>query len=87
MWLRQADGSINYAAPFATDVGGIADMAFVTDLQSIALYYTMTGGQVRKISRATVPFVAPGALSFVAVPPELGCSTPGFRPPAKRTRS
>ena len=69
MWLRHADGSINYAAPFATDVGGIADMAFVSDLQSIALYYTMTGGQVRKISRATVPFVAPGVLSFVAVPP------------------
>ncbi|MEY2415961.1 MAG: hypothetical protein QOH53_1295 [Ilumatobacteraceae bacterium] len=69
MWLRHADGSIDYAAPFATDVGGIADMAFVTNLESIALYYTMTSGEVRKISRATVPFAAPGALSFVAVPP------------------
>ena len=82
MWLRHADGSIDYAAPFATDVGGIADMAFVTDLESIALYYTMTGGQVRKISRPTVPFAAPGALSFVAVPPRH----PGARHPAADRR-
>ena len=52
MWLRRADGSIDYAAPFATGVGGIADMAFVTDHDSIALYYTLTGGSVRKITPA-----------------------------------
>jgi hypothetical protein len=44
-------------------------MAFVTTHDSIALYYTLTGGTVRKITTAPVPFVAPGPLSFVAVPP------------------
>ncbi len=50
MWLRHANGSIDYNAPFATGVGGIADMAFVDDGCSIALYYTLTGGAVRKIT-------------------------------------
>jgi len=69
MWLRRSDGSINYNAPFASGVGGIADMAFVTTNDSIALYYTLTGGTVRKISRAPAAFVDPGPLSFVSVPP------------------
>ena len=69
MWLRHADGSINYAAPFANGLGGIADMAFVTTPDNIALYYTLTGGTVHKISRAPTTFVDPGPLSFVAVPP------------------
>jgi glucose/arabinose dehydrogenase len=69
MWLRRANGSIDYAAPFATGMGGIADAAFVTTPDSTALYYTLTGGSVRKISRPTIPFVTPGSLAFVAVPP------------------
>ncbi|MEP7047723.1 MAG: PQQ-dependent sugar dehydrogenase [Ilumatobacteraceae bacterium] len=69
MWLRRSDGTIDYSAPFATGVGGIADMAFVATSDSIALYYTLTGGTVRKISRATGQFVAPGPLAFTAVPP------------------
>jgi glucose/arabinose dehydrogenase len=69
MWLRRADGSIDYDSPFATDLGGIADMAFVTTNDSIALYYTLTGGAVRKISRPPSTFAAPGPLAFVAVPP------------------
>ncbi len=69
MWLRRANGTVDYASPFATDVGGIADMAFVTTNDSIALYYTLTGGAVRKISRPPTALVDPGPLSFVAVPP------------------
>ncbi len=70
MWLRKADGSIDYANPFATQIlGGIADMAFVTTSDSIALYYTLTSGAVRKISRPSAAFVDPGSLAFVAVPP------------------
>jgi glucose/arabinose dehydrogenase len=69
MWLRRANGTIDYAAPFASGVGGIADMAFVTTGDSIALYYTLTGGAVRKITRPTTPFAPPGSLAFVAVPP------------------
>ena len=69
MWLRHADGSIDYATPFATGLGGIADMAFVTNHDSIALYYTLTGGQVRKISTGPAPFADPGPLAFAAAPP------------------
>ena len=69
MWLRRANGSVDYASPFASDVGGIADMAFVTTTGSIALYYTLTGGAVRKITRPPTTFAAPGPLAFVAVPP------------------
>ncbi|MEY2580293.1 MAG: hypothetical protein QOE09_142 [Ilumatobacteraceae bacterium] len=69
MWLRRANGSIDYAAPFATGVNAIADMAFVTAPGTIALYYTLSSGAVRKITYATTPPGDPGPLSFVAVPP------------------
>jgi hypothetical protein len=85
MWLRRANGTVDYASPFATNVGGIADMAFVNRISepcisatscslssgrdSIALYYTLTGGEVHKISRPRTAFVDPGPLAFVAVPP------------------
>jgi hypothetical protein len=82
MWLRTANGNVNYATPFATNVGGIADMAFVTTNDSIALYYTLTGGAVRKISRPPTAFVDPGPLAFVAVPPGTQCSTAELRLPA-----
>jgi glucose/arabinose dehydrogenase len=68
MWLRRADGSINYAAPFATGLQGIADMAFVTTGDSIALYYTLTGGAVRKITTPPTTFTPPGPLAYVAEP-------------------
>ncbi|HEY0521154.1 MAG TPA: PQQ-dependent sugar dehydrogenase, partial [Ilumatobacteraceae bacterium] len=68
MWLLPANGAVNYSTPFATNVGGIADMAFVTTNDSIALYYTLTGGGIRKISRPPVAFADPGPLSFVAAP-------------------
>ena len=69
MWLRRSNGSIDYANPFVSGVGGIADMAFVTTHDSIALYYTLTGGAVHKITTTTTPFTPSGPLSFVAGPP------------------
>ena len=69
MWLRTSTGAVDYTTPFATNVGGIADMAFVTTNDSIALYYTLTGGGVRKIARSPIAFVDPGPLAFVSVPP------------------
>jgi hypothetical protein len=69
MWLRRANGTVDWSTPFATGLEGIADMAFVTTHDSIALYYTLTGGAVRKITTAPTAFVDPGPLSFVAVPP------------------
>ena len=68
MFLRRADGSIDYNAPFASGVGGIADMAFITTGDSIALYYTLTGGTVRKITTPPTTFTPPGALAFTAAP-------------------
>ena len=51
IFLRRADGSVDYAAPWATDAGGIADMVFAFDEAGrMALYYTLNGnGQLRKI--------------------------------------
>lgn len=69
MFLRRSDGSVDYNAPFAGGVGGIADMAFVTTGDSIALYYTLTGGTVRKITTPPTAFVGPDALAFTAAPP------------------
>ncbi|HSB85191.1 MAG TPA: PQQ-dependent sugar dehydrogenase, partial [Ilumatobacteraceae bacterium] len=70
MWLMRADRSVDYSHPFAVGLGGIADMAFVATGSSIALYYSMTGGAVRKITTtsATQPADS-GPLSFVSVPP------------------
>ena len=69
MWLRRANGSINYAAPFAMGVSAIADMTFVTTPTTIALYYALSSGAVRKITHPTTPLADPGPLAFVAVPP------------------
>jgi glucose/arabinose dehydrogenase len=69
MWLRRANGSVDYANPFATGLVSIADMAFVTTKDSIALYYTLSSGEVRKITSPPTTFVNPGPLAFVAVPP------------------
>jgi glucose/arabinose dehydrogenase len=69
MWLRRADGSVDYANPFATGLGSIADMAFVTTHDSIALYYTQSSGAVRKITTAPVAFADPGPLAFTAATP------------------
>lgn len=69
MWLRRADGSVDYAAPFDNAVGTIVDMAFVNSGTKFALYYTQTGGAVRKISIAPTTLADPGPLRFVAQPP------------------
>ncbi|MGZ4790224.1 MAG: PQQ-dependent sugar dehydrogenase [Ilumatobacteraceae bacterium] len=69
MWLRKQDGTVDYANPFATNLGSIADMAFVTTKDSIALYYTQSSGAVRKISTAPLPFATPGPLAFAAASP------------------
>lgn len=51
VWLRRADGSVDYDAPFTDGLFGIADMAFVTEPGGTSLYYTLTGrGEVRKLT-------------------------------------
>ncbi|MGD9701643.1 MAG: sorbosone dehydrogenase family protein [Acidimicrobiia bacterium] len=54
IFLRKADGSVDYDAPFATDVQGIADMAFVPGSGGYSLVYVLSGsGAVRRIDLAS----------------------------------
>jgi len=53
MWLRTAAGAVNYDAPFATGLFGIADMTFVDEVSGTALYYTLNGSS--EVRRITVP--------------------------------
>ncbi len=72
IWLRKADGSVDYASPFATGAQGLADMVFVPEGGGLSLYYTIarsTSNSVRKISFASAPAAPSGPLAFVAAPP------------------
>lgn len=51
MWQRTAAGAVNYAGPFAnSNLGGIVDMAFVTQGGQAPLYYVNFGGRIGKIT-------------------------------------
>ena len=53
MWLRAADGSVNYDAPFMTGAAGITDMTFGFDADgNAALYYVTIGGELRVVRSA-----------------------------------
>jgi glucose/arabinose dehydrogenase len=66
IWLRRANGSVDYNAPFVTDAFGLADMAFVQEPNGLALYYTKNGSaEVRRISYAAPTASVPGAQRFV----------------------
>lgn len=72
IWLRKADGSVDYANPFATGAQGIADMAFVREGATWSLWYTVAGGSsnnIRRIAWTPTTPAASGPLGFVAVPP------------------
>ncbi len=65
IWLRRADGSVDFANPFVTDRSAIADMAFVLEPGGWALYYTQVySNQVRKITHATSPSTPVGPLVY-----------------------
>ena len=54
IWVRFANGSVNYAAPFATGAGGLSDMTFGFDANGrMVLYYVAIGGGLRKITPTT----------------------------------
>ena len=64
IYIRRADGSVDYDQPFATQAFGITDMTFVSEGFGVSLWYAVPGG-VRKIVR---PFEQPavtGPLQFV----------------------
>lgn len=54
IWVRFANGSVDYAAPFATGAGGLSDMTFGFDAGGrMVLYYVAIGGGLRKITPTT----------------------------------
>jgi glucose/arabinose dehydrogenase len=73
VYFRSASGSVNYAVPFASEAGGITDMAAVLEPDGWAMYYVLgspLAGQpqnVRKITfNASAP-ASPGALAYTAL--------------------
>jgi glucose/arabinose dehydrogenase len=54
IWVRFADGSVNYAAPFATGASGLSDMTFGFDANGrMVLYYVGIGNGLRKVTPTT----------------------------------
>lgn len=70
IFVRLADGSVDYSTPFASNLGELADMVFVPEGDGYALYYTQnSGNSVRKITytaSATAPTVSGLRLQPVA---------------------
>jgi len=60
IWLRRADGSVDYANPFATGYQGVADMAFVREADGYSLYVTINNGSATNtVRRIAMPFAPP----------------------------
>jgi glucose/arabinose dehydrogenase len=50
IWIRRANGTVDYGAPFATDVAGLTDMTFGFDTDgTLVLLYVQVGGGLRMI--------------------------------------
>ena len=70
IFRRTAAGSVDFNAPFATDVGGVSDIEFVMDGGGWSLYYVLPGsGQLRRITQPATAEPAPGPLAFVPTEP------------------
>ena len=62
IWHLEADGSVDYGAPFATGAFGITDMTFGYDETGrTVLYYVTVGGDLRSIRPDTARVVDPPA--------------------------
>ncbi|MEM9042738.1 MAG: PQQ-dependent sugar dehydrogenase [Actinomycetota bacterium] len=57
VWLRRADGSVDYGDEFLTGKFGIVDMAFSVGGLQPALYYVSTGGQLARVTGPTSPTI------------------------------
>ena len=56
IWVRYADGSLDYDTPFAVDAFGLTDMTFGFDADgAMVLYYVEVGGGLRMITPPSVP--------------------------------
>ena len=86
MWVRQVNGSVDYGAPFATQVDGISDMTFGFDAGGrMVLYYVEIGGGLHKITPTTpAESSAREGLRMIPVEPFRAYDTgaPGISPVA-----
>ena len=68
IFRRTAAGSVDFDAPFATGVGGVADIEFVMDAGGWSLYYALPGsGQLRRISQPAIAVPSSGPLAYVPI--------------------
>jgi glucose/arabinose dehydrogenase len=69
MFVRYADGSVDYGRPFAENLGDVVDMAFAWPGDRAALYYVTNGGSVRRITASTPAAAPSGALRLQTTSP------------------
>lgn len=71
IWLREADGGIDYGSPFATGAFGLTDMTFGFDADgTMVLYYVEVGGGLRMIRPPSIAAQPDGSgLELVPVTP------------------
>ena len=68
IWVRYADGSLDYGTPFATGAFGLTDMTFGFDASgAMVVYYVQVGGGLGMISPPPVP-AQPQAAGLKMVP-------------------
>ena len=68
IWIRRADGTIDYDTPFATDAYGLTDMTFGFDTNGrMVLYYVQVSGSVRVIT-PTAALVSTTATGLKTIP-------------------
>jgi glucose/arabinose dehydrogenase len=77
IWVRRANGSVDYGAPFATDAFGITDMTFGFDTAGrMVLYYVQIGGTLRVITPTAAPAsVTATDLRMIPITPERAYDT------------
>ncbi len=75
IFLRSADGSVDYSEPFAQTSGVISDMTFIAQAGQTALYYvTNEASELHKITLPG-PAPAPPALPVLTSPPTASINT------------
>lgn len=69
IWIRNANGAVDYSNPFAQTSGGIVDMAFITQGPDPALYYVTNGdSKVHKITYDAPASKNDSALAYSPLP-------------------
>jgi glucose/arabinose dehydrogenase len=72
MWVRFADGSVNYADPFH-QTGELVDLDFVVESGGLAMYYVLSRTTTNSVRKITFPTQPPptvsDALRYRPVPP------------------